>query len=116
MVKQTDFSVVHLKMLKVRILSWLHKFLKMKTIFIIHKLIYKICYFVPQAILNVCDGLLKKLLRILKMFGYCLILSSFLWLIIGGLLSLFVPQFNIELILICGIGTGFGCGLGKLLS
>ena len=38
----------------------------MKTIYVFYSLTFKICFFVPQAILNVLDGLVSALT-----LGYC---------------------------------------------
>lgn len=54
---------------------------------------------------------MKKLATFLKVFGFCFVLSIIMWLIIGGLLSLFIPSFTIMVILSSGAGTGIACGL-----
>ena len=54
---------------------------------------------------------MEKFVTFLKVFGLCFILSIVGWLIIGGLLSLFIPSFTITVILSAGVGTGIGCGL-----
>lgn len=54
---------------------------------------------------------MEKLITFLKVFGICFILSIIGWLIIGGMLSLFITSFTFDVILLAGVGTGIGCGL-----
>lgn len=54
---------------------------------------------------------MDRLIDFFKFFGLCFILSIIGWLIIGGILSLFMPAFTLTVILSAGVGTGIGCGL-----
>jgi hypothetical protein len=54
---------------------------------------------------------MNKLIDFFKYFGLCFIFSIIGWLIIGGILSLFIPAITLTVILHAGVGTGIGCGL-----
>lgn len=54
---------------------------------------------------------MKRLIKFSKAFTICFISSIVVWLIFGGILSLYIPSFKIAETFSYGIGTGILTGI-----